>query len=206
MTAIQILAVSPPFDRPAVGMRAARLLGLAEAMGLLPPSPPIHRLDREALEAPLRELARHGVGRQRAIRLLGADETEMAEILDGLYAELEASPVPPDECRALSGILGQDLLGRLAGISISSLRRYEAGERAAPDEVAGRVHHLARIVSHLAGGYNEFGIRRWFARPRTQLGSRAPGDLLHGAAWHPDGKDAMAVLQLAEALNSSPAT
>ena len=130
----------------------------------------------------------------------------MAEILDGLYAELEASPVPPDECRALSGVLGQELLGRLAGVSISSLRRYEAGERTTPDDVAGRIHHLARIVSHLAGGYNEFGVRRWFARPRTQLGGRAPCDLLRGAAWNPDGGEAAAVLRLAEAINSSPAT
>jgi hypothetical protein len=187
-------------------MRAARLLGLAEAMGLLPNSDPIARLDRDTILAPVRHLQRQGIGRNAALELDAVDDPErVATLLDRLYDELLASPTPHTEANALGEVLGHDLVAQLAGISLSSLRRYISGERATPDQVAARVHHVAVVVSHLASGYNDFGIRRWFARPRPQLGGKAPAQLLHGD-WNPDSVGPQQVLHLAEALNSSPAT
>lgn len=203
---LQIISAEPPFDRPALGMRAARLLGLAEAMGLLPNTNPIARLDRETILPPVRHLQRHGIGRNAALEFDSTRDPErLAALLDRLYDELLASPTPDTEADALGEMLGHEFVAQLAGISMSSLRRYITGERATPDAVAARVHHIAVIVSHLAAGYNEFGIRRWFDRPRPQLRGRAPAQLLHGD-WDPDAAGPQQVLHLAEALNSSPAT
>jgi hypothetical protein len=206
VTLLHILSAAPPYDRPALGMRAARLLGLAEAMGLLPNSNPIARLDRDTILAPVRHLQRHGIGRNAALELDATDDPErVAALLDRLYDELLASPTPETEAGTLGEALGHDLAAQLAGISSISLRRYIAGERATPDAVAARLHHLAVIVSHLSAGYNDVGIRRWFARPRPQLDGDAPAQLLHGS-WNPDAGGPQQVLHLAEALNSSPAT
>jgi hypothetical protein len=206
MLAVQINAAAPPFDRPALGVRAARLLSLAEAMGLLPAGEPIYRLDLEAMKGPLEELVRRGIGRTAALQLPGSDQPErLAELLDELYTELEASPVPATECVQLTAVLGLDLLSGLSGASTSSIRRYAAEDRIPPDDVAARIHHLARINAHLGGGYNDFGIRRWYARRRVQLEGASPADLL-GGAWDPDGEGPQRALRLAEALNSSPAT
>lgn len=206
MTLLQIMSAAPPYDRPAVGMRAARLLGLAEAMGLLPEGIPIARLDRETILGPVRHLQSKGVGRTAALEIDTTDDPErLAALLDRLYDELLASPLPDTEGDALVEVLGAELVGQLAGISQSSLRRYLTGERATPDGVAARLHHVAVIVSHLAAGYNEFGIRRWFARPRPQLDGRAPADLL-GGDWDPDDAGPQQVVQLAAALNRSYST
>jgi hypothetical protein len=206
MTVVQIASAEAPYNRPALGVRAARLLGLAEAMGLLPTAAPIARLDRAAIRGPVRHLLQQGIGRNAALEFATTDDPErLADLLDRLYDELLGSPAPQTETRQLSDLLGFDLLAQVSTASASSLRRYAAGERTTPDDVAARVHHLAVIVSHLAGGYNEFGIRRWFVRARAQLDGRSPADMLHGA-WDPDVAEPQQVLRLAEALNSSPAT
>jgi hypothetical protein len=206
MTILQIVSATPPFDRPALGVRAARLLGLAEAMGLLPSADPIARLDRDAIVRPVRHLLRQGIGRNAALELDVTDDPErLAALLDRIYDELLASPTPHTEAEALTDLLGFDLVAQLGDLSTSSLRRYVGGERTTPDHVAARLHHLAVIVSHLAGGYNEFGIRRWFLRPRPQLGGKTPAQVLHGG-WNPEAAGPQQVLHLAEALNSSPAT
>jgi len=206
MTLLQIVSVATPYDRPAVGMRATRLLGLAEAMGLLPGTAPIARLERDTVLPPLKHLQRHGIGRNATLELESTEEPErLVALLDRIYEELLASPSPDTEAGALGELLGDEFLARLAGISMSSLRRYISGERAIPDAVAARIHHVAVVVSHLAAGYNEFGTRRWFERARPQLGGRAPAEILRGD-WDPDGDGPQQVLRLAEALNSSLAT
>lgn len=205
MLALQISAAAPPFDRPALGVRAARLLSLAEAMGVLPAGDPIYRLDAEAIRRPLQELVRRGIGRHAALQVPSSRPERLAELLDELHAELEASPVPAAECTRLSEVLGLELLAQLSGASASSLRRYAAADRTAPDGLAARVHHLARINAHLAGGYNDYGIRRWYARSRVQLDGNAPEQVLTGD-WDPDADGPQRALRLAEALNSSPAT
>ena len=206
MTVLQIASAEAPYNRPALGVRAARLLGLAEAMGLLPSPQPIDRLDHEAIAGPVRHLQHQGIGRNAALEFEQTDRPErLAELLDRLYEELLASPSPQTEARELTAMLGIDLLAELSGASASSLRRYAGGERAVPDDVAERLHHLAVIVSHLAGGYNDFGIRRWFLRGRPQLDGRSPAQVLR-RTWDADAAGPQRVLRLAEALNSSPAT
>ena len=109
---------------------------------------------------------------------------------------LGASPVPASEWPALQRVLGGDLLACLLRISTVSLRRYLSGAWRTPDDVAVRLHALALIVGDLAGAYDDAGIRRWFARPRTALGSRAPVDLLT-AGWQPDDPEVQQVRDLA---------
>lgn len=102
-------------------------------------------------------------------------------------------------------LLGSDLLARLIGVSAVSIRRYAAGTRPTPDEVAARLHFLALVVGDLAGAYNDIGIRRWFDRMRTLLGNKTPAQLLT-RKWRPEDPGPQQVRQLAHALVASPAT
>jgi len=94
---------------------------------------------------------------------------------------------------------------RFLDISKPSLQRYASGERTTPQDVAERLHALALIVSDLAGTYNEFGIRRWFERPRAQLGERSPAAMLK-RGWTPDEESARRVRALAASLSGAGAT
>jgi hypothetical protein len=71
--------------------------------------------------------------------------------------------------------------------------------------VAARLHLLALVVGDLAGSYNALGIRRWFARKRTQLGDQAPAALLEGD-WDPDDAGPRRVRDLARSLVTLSAT
>lgn|SRR6187455_1531965 len=86
-------------------------------------------------------------------------------------------------------VLADDALADLTGISPASLRRYAKGERTTPQPVAERLHWIAMVTSDLAASYNEFGIRRWFERPRSQLNGRSPRQLLNGD-WTPSSTEA----------------
>jgi hypothetical protein len=123
----------------------------------------------------------------------------MAAIVGRVSAALEASPHPETEWGALTARLGDDLVARLCHVSPSSLVRYGGGLRATPDAVALRLHHVALVVADLAGSYNDRGIRRWFDRPRPQLGGTTPAALLSGD-WDPDDPGPRQVAELAAAL------
>ena len=206
MVTLRIESVAAPYDAPGLGVRAARLLALAEAMGLLPPGPPLLRLDGDRLLERLRGIAAEGIGRTALAALETTTRPHaIATLLDRLYEELLASPAPRTEASALLTVLGADLVSALAGVSLSSLRRYAGGERTPADDVAERIHHLAVVTAHLGGAYNEYGMRRWFTRPRAQLGGREPAAMLPNG-WRSDDPGPQQVLALAEALNSSPAT
>jgi hypothetical protein len=79
------------------------------------------------------------------------------------------------------------------------VRRYGSAARDTPQVIAERLHWLAMVVADLAGAYNDFGIRRWFERPRSQLGGRSPRRML-GENWVVDGKAAAQVRALARSL------
>jgi hypothetical protein len=96
-------------------------------------------------------------------------------------------------------------LAALLGISLSSLKRYQQGDRDTPDDVAARLHFLALVVGDLAGSYNDIGIRRWFQRKRTQLDGRAPAAILDGN-WDPDDPGPQRVRELARSLVTLTAT
>ena len=138
-------------------------------------------------------------------RLPASDHVRLTSLLDRINEALDQSPAPAQEWRSLQDSLGLELLAHLLGISQSSARRYLAGSRTTPDAVAVRLHFLAFVVGHLAGAYNDIGVRRWFERKRTQLGGNAPVHLL-GDEWAPEEDGPRHVLELARSLTSSPAT
>jgi hypothetical protein len=109
---------------------------------------------------------------------------------------LESSPLPEREINRLAAVLGYPRLAELAAVSEPSLRRYAAGDRQVPDPVAQRLHSLAVLIAILRGSFNEFGIRRWFERPRQALGRRTPAGALRGD-WSPDEPGPETVMRLA---------
>ena len=114
-------------------------------------------------------------------------------------AALQDLSLPDAEWPTMAEVLGDDDLAAMVNISASSLSRYESGERATPDAVAARLNVIALVVSGLAGSYNDFGIRRWFERPRTALDGSSPRQLLVGD-WSPDGRPAVRIRELARTL------
>jgi len=191
----------------AVAEDAVHVMRLVEAMGLIEPSGPLEEFGTEALRRVAEAAAAYGIGRDLARVIVDPRSTDgqRHRALGLLRAALEESPAPRPEARSLLQLFGPDRLAQLAGASAISLRRYAAGVRGAPDDVAGRLHVLARIVGELRGAYNDQGIRRWFERRRTTLDDRTPQELLAGA-WDPDADGPGAVLAIARSLNASAAT
>jgi hypothetical protein len=178
----------------------------AEAMGILEPG--IARTDRPAIRHLANKIRRAGIAASAADLLNNVEvpsDRELVEILQTIVAALDASPVPKYEWGGLGRVFAPEDLAALLDISLSSLRRYQSGERDTPDEVAGRLHFLALVVGDLAGSYNETGIRRWFQRKRTLLDGRRPASLLKHN-WDPDDEEPRRVRELARNLVTLSAT
>jgi hypothetical protein len=201
-------------DSPATNVRrlvfeAARR---AEAMGLMEPELPL-RDEASALRLLATRVRGAGIAAAAAEQLssIGLNNVEapdaaaIASLLEMVIAALEASPVPKFEWTGLGRVFSSEELASLINVSVSSLKRYVAGERDTPDPVAARLHHVALLVGDLAGSYNEIGIRRWLQRKRTRLDGRAPAALLKGN-WDPDEDGPKRVRQLASELVSFSAT
>lgn len=203
MEPLQIEAVDEPFrSDPELASRALRLLSRAEFVGCRTTAPSV--LNRQAIAAVGRCLRKAKLPSAKWALVLVADGEQLSaarlrEAVDAMNEQIEMSPLPGGEWGPLVVTLGEDLLGELLGISVSSVRRYHAGVRVTPQAVAERLHVVALLVADLAGSYNEFGIRRWFTRPRTALASRRPVDLL-GAGFDPDSNEVNDVRQLAASL------
>jgi hypothetical protein len=200
MTIVRPRSGSEPRFGPEATASAIDLLRVAQAMGL-DTEPPPSRLDLGYVRRIARSAAAVGIGRDPALALR-AEPLPVARIpglIDRLTESLRASPLPRQELERLGHVLDLDTIGRYVGASPVSLRRYLAGTRDAPDDIAARVHWLALTVSDLLGAYNEIGVRRWFERPRSGLNGRTPAELLAGA-WDPDGPDARAIRTMASAL------
>ena len=174
----------------------------AEAMGLVEPAPPTEDFDLTGVKRVLQGVRDAGIARSPVIELENvetSDGQDVAELMKMVIAALEASPAPHSEWRSVSRVFDAESLAPLLGISVSSLRRYQAGTRVTPDEVAARLHFLALTISDLAGAYNEIGVRRWFQRERTMLDGRTPATLLSGE-WNPEAEGAQRVRELARSL------
>ena len=117
--------------------------------------------------------------------------------------------MPEAEWNHLLDIFSVDELAGLLNISPASLRRYASKtvgtRRPTPNVVAARLHFLTLVVDALSGGYNDFGVRRWFERTRTQLDGRSPDDLLRDN-WAPEQDGPRRVWSLAEQLATAGAT
>jgi len=109
------------------------------------------------------------------------------------------------ELTKLNSILGHELLAELLEISAASLQRYQSGERDAPDVVADRAHFLTSVIAALKGTYSEFGMRRWFERPRSIFHGRSARELL-SRRWTSSDGAARRILDAAESLQQLGAT
>lgn len=218
MSEVRIRSVQDPFDAPELMRSFLEAITLSDAMGLLPDSEVVGSLDLATLRRVAERASQAGIApgvaatverlcnpRMRGQRIGEADLQELADALQRLREGLEQSPVPEFEWASLLKVFDADELSSLVGTSPSSLRRYASGARATPDEVAARLHFLARVVGELKGSYNEIGIRRWFRRKRLPLGERPPAEVL-GESWSPEDPEPAEVLALARSLVSSPAT
>jgi len=182
----------------------------AEAMGLI-------ETDTSGARGPgdlgaVRDLARHvrqaGIASGATAALNNVEPPtgeELASLLRTMIAALEASPVPKFEWAGLVRVLDAEQLASLLTVSLSSLNRYQSGERATPDSIAARLHFLALVISDLAGSYNDIGVRRWFGRKRSALGGRAPAQVLSGE-WDPEDAGPARVRELARELVTMSAT
>ena len=214
MISIQIHPDSAPTANRRLHERLLTLLTRASAMGVLAGAA-VTQIDAQAVQRVLTALHKQGlIGaapvalapllKKGPAQLDAATAERMADSVEQLVAVLDESPAPASEWSPMRAVFGDDVLGDLLGIAPASLRRYAAAERATPQATAERLHWLAMVVSDLAGSYNDFGMRRWFERPRTQLGGKSPRALL-GARWTPDDKAAQQVRRLAATLSGAPA-
>jgi hypothetical protein len=214
MIKVQIHPDSAPSVNRRLHERLLTLLTRASAMGVLAGAT-VTQIDAQAVQRVLTALHKQGlIGaapvalapllKRGPAQLDAATAERMADSVEQLVAVLDESPAPASEWAPMRTVFGDDVLGDLLGIAPASLRRYGAAERATPQATAERLHWLAMVVSDLAGSYNDFGMRRWFERPRTQLGGKSPRALL-GARWTPDDKAAQQVRKLAATLSGAPA-
>lgn len=122
---------------------------------------------------------------------IGGATRPLGEVLERALEQNERSPMPAGERPSLLATFGEEGLSLLLGISTSSVRRYAAGTRATPQDVADRLHVLALVVADLGGapvgGYD--GLRAspaaWSrSGVAVQLArrSRASADRLPGSA------------------------
>jgi DNA-binding transcriptional regulator YdaS (Cro superfamily) len=212
MTEFHIQSVTPRLRAPEVLGPLLTLFSKAAAMGLAQEQA-IPRLDAEAVDRLLDALQMAGLlGRQRPRLedLAAADSVapvapDVVRALKQVIKVLDESPLPEHEWAAMRAVFGDGALAALLGISLSSLKRYAAGQRATPDRVAERLHWLAMVVADLAGSYNALGIRRWFERPRALLEGRSPRAAL-GAEWDAESSGARRVRELAHSLVAGGAT
>lgn len=195
------------------GELANELIGLVSrtaAMGLVAEDVAVpRRIDRRTIRSVLSALQAQHLARDADLgfgpllkeghELTPAAAAEMAIRVRALNDVLGQSPAPATEWASMRKVLGDEGLAALVGISPASLRRYSNGERETPQAIAEKLHWLAMVVADLGGSYNEFGIRRWFERPRHQLGGKSPRQRL-GVGWTADAKAAAQVKALSSAL------
>jgi hypothetical protein len=206
MIELQIESIDAPLLESAqAASLVLSLVARAQTMGFLPVREGRVELDREFLDELAELLRRRGVASIASASLAHAMQAEPlndVELIDALRATLDAvdaSPHPEGEWAPARELLGDELLARLMRISASSLRRYAAGDRRTPDEVAWRLHLVARLLAALVGSYNDYGIRRWFERRRSALDGVTPAELLEHAEAEDDER-LERVLALAEQL------
>lgn len=104
-----------------------------------------------------------------------------------------------DLLMAVRGDLGDALLAKLLGRSVTSVRLYAKGQRPVPPLIARRLEWIRQVSFSLAGGYNSIGMSAWFDRPRVELGQRSPMEIL-GPDWQPSDAAARKVEGLAATL------
>lgn len=178
----------------------------AEAMGLVDATP--LAADAAAIRQLANKVRKAGIGVSPSDVLNNVEapsSRDLAALLELIIAALDASPAPAYEWKGVSRVFPPEDLASLLQVSVSSLKRYQSGERDTPDPIAARLHFLALVVGDLSGSYNATGIRRWFQRKRTLLDGESPAALLAGD-WDPDDEGPARVRELAHRLVTLGAT
>jgi hypothetical protein len=181
-------------------------------MGFLPEGGGRIELSRDYLEELVRRLRLEGIATLPTAQLLEVtrgDEIDDDDLLGALRATLaaiDASPRPGGEWEPARELLGDELLAGMTKISESSLRRYASGERRTPDDTAWRLHVIARLLASLVGSFNEYGVRRWFERPRRALEGATPAEVLERAESEEDERLEQVVDLADQLLGAADAT
>ena len=104
----------------------------------------------------------------------------LAAIAEREPVSVERTPKQIVQWLAAATEVPQARLAELLGVSARQLQRWLSGsETAQPEgEDARRVRLVARIVNQLRFALTPAGTVEWFGWPRTDLGSRAPRELL----------------------------
>lgn len=130
-----------------------------------------------------------------------SDQAELSRQLHRLFEALGESRAPQQEAQELLRVFGAEQLAELLVVSPTSVRRYARGQRRPPRVIADRLHWLALLVGCLNGTYNDFGVCRWFERPRAALDGSTPKQaLLASPDWTPNSDGARELELLAQAL------
>lgn len=138
---------------------------------------------------------------RRALNEPGSDPAELSRQLHRLFEALGESRAPQQEAQELLRVFGVEQLAELLVVSPTSVRRYARGQRRPPRVIADRLHWLALLVGCLNGTYNDYGVRRWFERPRAALDGSTPKQaLLASPDWTPNSEGARELELLALAL------
>ena len=208
MAELRIKSIADPIaGSPETVFRAVYSVFRADMMNLLPEH--VEESGEITLDpAFLRDLSERlvaaGLGRSllsfhRNAAAGKASAEETAGLVRSIWQVLDDSPYPEGEWGGVRERLDDEQLAELLDISTSSVRRYASGERKTPDEIAWRLHTLTRVIAALSGSYNDYGIRRWFARPRQQLEGRTPTEVFRHSHGE-DDPELRSVVELAEAL------
>ena len=192
--------VDPPGAAPPFGDELTRIVCVAGVLGRGRRPHPDLEFTVDGVRVAVELLREQGV-------LLGPlpSGTGWAHWAAGAAEVIEHTPMPAAEWGPVVEVLGLDDTAAMLGTAPSSVRRYESGDRTTPQAVAERLHLLELVIADLSGSYNDYGIRRWFRRARTQLGGRSPVELLRGE-WGPDDEGPSRVRELAGALIGLGAT
>lgn len=218
MTSIRVTSVAEPFrSHHRLAASAYRLLFISEYVGALPVDrPQRYVVDLDLVKSlgtflgggtvsptllELRRLSDQWAEPPQPGQASDEFQRELLTLLDRLNAEVDESPRPEGEWAPVLRTLGEDLVATLVDTSVTSVRRYSTGNRVTPQAIAERLHFLALLLAELAGSYNDYGMRRWFTRPRTALSGQSPADVM-GAGFDPDGPDARQLEELAEGLRA----
>lgn len=212
MTDLQIESIEAPLlESGEAATLALALVARAQTMGFLPARAGYRvELNRDFLNELAELLRQQGVAAvatgslQRATRVDPLDDVDIIAALRATLEAVDASPRPHAEWTSTRNLVGDDLLARLLRISVSSLRRYSSEERRTPDEVAWRLHVVARLLAALVGSYNDYGIRRWFERRRSALDDATPAELVEQADSEDDAR-LQRVIALADELTGAAA-
>ena len=173
--------------------------GAGCACGFVPRSRLAVALDEDFLREFTERVRAAGIGRNLVVPD-SLDAETLPETARSIRQALDRSPHPQGEWGHVRERLGDEHLAKLLEISQSSLRRYASGQRDTPDPVAWRLHVLTRLIASLSGSYNDYGVRRWFHRPRAQLGGQSPAEVFAAASTSGDDEPLEMLVELAEAL------